>query len=577
MKKNNLDIMQFLETCNNYNSEVINQIAVEFSKVDIDLIKDNLLQNFLKHNENMNVLIIKIFIFNSSKGLEILLNYFEDKKIQKLRTRYYNVIGKYVSLNISKHWKVITDFIDTDSENIKYILTRIFYYLGDADKNLLKKYVVFDELVNIYQNDRLLEKYRIKKLKDSSYYSNYEEIKYSMEKALRKIASTNLINNNYNEKHYNEIFTEDGYIEELLDRIEKEKDIKKEKREEEYCILTSYGNELLGKELLSIKSNFKSLSYKKTIKDYYEWLDLYSEKIYTIIIEYGESNFEKMFYLDNALYGGWASEILFRCRITNKSTMKKAKQIISKLLENNYKKELSIVEKGVLSNLIEYVDADAIKIYKNRNDKDLLTKNQNEHFAFSIQKGICEKYYGTIEMARHAYKMKMQNKGHYWEKVVGYVLPKIFQCDRIVYHPIFSNDTIPDYVIEYDNTNIVIECKLTLGFKELRETLKKYSSYTKRIYFFCYRISFSKEDYDSKEFDDIVSKYDLEIKFYEYQNLIDYIPENHAEILKKEVEQTSQVSLLSNRILEDSNYSLEEKNNIINMLNKSWGKSSLFS
>lgn len=577
------NIFEYKKYCDNYKTEQINEIAVKISKLDRNEIENNLLDNLFQNDENMNVLIMKILIFSGSWGLKSLFNFFESKKIIKLRKHYYNVIGKYVAQNIDDDWKIVKQYVYSNSQNIKYAITRIFYYLSKCDSNILKQYLSLDDVLSIYHNEELCSKYNMKKIDDSPYLSNQDEFKISLNKILEKLVKNKLKNNDYLDKYYNEVFTEDSYMENIFHRIRIEKDILSNYRRDRYCIFTEYGNNILGNKILELEESFKRLSYKQTINEYIKWLDRYTNLIYDTILEYGEDNYEKMFYLENVLYGGWAGELIFRCHISNKITEDKALKIINKLIKNNYKR-MSIVEANVFRNLLQYLNIETTAIFKNRLEKcqysdnsldsELTVGNNSFHFLM----GICERYYGTYEMARFAYTSRRQISGQYWEQIVGEILPLIFYKKEIKKHPILENNLIPDYMIYEQNSekNLIIECKLTLGFRELEETLEKYSKYSRNIYFFCFKNRFENEDYHTKEYIELKKKYNNNIEIFDYNRIKDYVHFDNKEEFKNATNKITQKNVLKNDVILDKRLTSKEKELIITVLESSWGKSTLF-
>lgn len=571
----NFNIMNYKKYCEDYQTDKINEIALEISKMSKSDIEDNLLNSLFKYGENMDILIIKIMIFSDEDLLSSLFEFFECDNYRKLNKHYYNTIGKYVTLNIGKKWDIVYQYIYSNSLNVNYSITRILYYLSKFDSDDLKKCLNVDDFMEIYNSEELYEQYSMDKIEDSDYMSNEDEFKYSLEKIIKKLLKYKLKYDDYLDKYKNSFFTGNAYIENILERIEKEKNVKS--RQKRYCILSEKGNAIIGDNILKLKESFEMLKYKKKNTDYMNWLNEYTNCIYDIILKYGEDVYEECFFLDNVLYGGWATELLFRCKILNKETERKALKIIKELIDNNYK-DLSIVEVNVFRNLLQYTNLEAIKIFGNRLkdsiDSNLTVENNTFHFLL----GICERYFGTYEMAKFAYSSKRQQSGQYWEQIVGKILPLIYSNKEIRKHFILDNNLIPDYMINENDyeKNIIIECKLTLGFREVEETLKKYSNYSKNIYFYCFKNRFENEDYYSKEYLELKEKYKNNIEILDYDIIKQYVDFDNKEEFKDATNKISQKNVLKNEVIFDSNFSNDNKELIIETLNKVWGKSTLF-
>lgn len=555
-------------------SEEINEIAKRLSKIELNQIDMYLFQS--NNNENTNAFIMKVIIFKGDKGLNELLDFFEKKKFSKLRKHYYNVIGKYVSENIGDYeWNTIKKYVYSESKNIKYIITRLFNYLGKSDSDKLKEYFKLNDMLQIYEDKDLYKKYTLEKIEDSVYMTNEDEFKYSLEKIIEKLLKYKIKNNDYLDKYYNSIFTGDRYIEEIFDRVEQEKEIKD--RQKHYCILTEYGNILLENSIYELKKSFDVLKYKKKNLDFLNWLNDYTNFIYDIILEKGEESYEKCFFLENVLYGGWASEFLFRCKILNKKTEEKALKMIKKLLGNNNKK-LTMVEMSVFRNLLQYTNIEAIKIFANRLknsvDSDLVLGNNTFHFLL----GICERYFGTYEMAKFAFSSKRQESGQYWERLVGNFLSLILKNSEIVKHPIMDNNLIPDYMINNNDyeKNIIIECKLVLGITEFEGSLEKYAKYAKNIYFFCMTNRFKSVKYYNQKYDELIKRYHCNVEIYDYDKIKGYFNFKNKDELKTSINKITQKNILKNAVLFDDRLNEGEKELVVDVIEMTWGKSTLF-
>ena len=159
---NRISINEYKSIIEKNDSEEINEIAKRLSKVELNQIDMYLFRS--NNDENTNVFIMKVIIFKGDSGLNELLDFFEKKKISKLRKHYYNVIGKYVSENIEDYeWNTIKKYIYSESQNIKYIITRLFYYLGKSDSDRLKECFKLNDILQIYEDKDLYKNYTLKK------------------------------------------------------------------------------------------------------------------------------------------------------------------------------------------------------------------------------------------------------------------------------------------------------------------------------------------------------------------------------------------------------------------------------
>lgn len=574
MNKDKFNILNYKDFYDNYDSNQINILAKDISKVNREIIENSLFENlFQKNNENLDALIIKILFFTKSWGVEALLDFILKNPSLKLTKYNYNVIGKYVTNDLEYSWNIIKKYIGIlECNNLKYAITRTIYYISKLDSDSLKNTLNYEEIRELYINKELHEKYNLPKIDDSIYIDNQSEFEYSLHRIIKKLSKVKLVGNEYITKYNNTIFQGDAYIERIFERVRKEFNIPSQYRKKNYCILSEYGNNILGKKLLDLEELYRKIVLSDTNTEYNKWLNKYTTLIYDTVIEYGENNFEKMFESGS----GWLKEILFRCNINDINNTNKALKIINKLRDNNYK-ILTNIEIEVLEKLIESLNIEAINIFYNRLKKEIDSELRIGNFTFNFQMGICKKYYGSYEMAKFAYSTKRQMAGHYWEQVVGSILKTIFEDFTIKKHPVLDNNTIPDYVIynELEKKSIIVECKLTLGIEEILKTVKKYSNYSKEIYFFCFKNRLNNNILESEELLEINKNYKIDI--FDYDKISSLIEFDNKENFKQFVSKISQKNVLAMELFLDKQYTIYEKNLLTETLNMTWGSSTLFS
>lgn len=568
------NILDYKEWYNSYESEKINKLAKNISTFGREKIEENLLNHLFKEsNENMDALIIKILIFSKEWGINSLLEYVNGNTNLKLTKYNYNVIGKYMSLEIETSWNIIKNYLKREmSNNCKYIITRYLSYLGKVDTKLLKKCINLKDLKSIYYDIELFNNFKLPKIIDSNYLSNEDEFRYSLEYILNKMGREKIINNNYIEEYENSIKESDIYIERILERVEEES-VKKS----DYPILSNYGNLYFAEDIIALKKMYYDMVYSTTNKEYEKlWLNRFTNLVYDKILLLGKENYKKLF---STFSGGWYTEFIFRCKILNEATEKKALKIIQELVKNHFK-ELDEIDKYILENLLRYQNEEAIDIFISQINNELISKRTLSDLSFNFLYGIAERFYGSYENSKIDYSFKRQKKGIFWEEVVGDILPKIYKKESIEKHPIFDNNKIPDYGIVRISPNkykTLIECKLILGFEELEDTLEKYCNYSEDIKIFCFENSIDEDIKKSDEYINLIRKMPKNLKYeiYDFDSICTMINLEHKKEIKNSITKVTRKNLIIEKIVlsEDINCSLKSK--LIMLLNEVWNKSNL--
>lgn len=207
----------------------------------------------------------------------------------------------------------------------------------------------------------------------------------------------------------------------------------------------------------------------------------------------------------------------------------------------------------VFENLLQNQNVKAIDTFIYMIDNDIVDKKSSlfQRLSFSFVIGVTEKIYGDFYNIKDDFRYRRINRGSSWEKIVGYILRE--NSKNIEYHPTLDNNKIPDYAEIIDNKIIKIqECKLVLGFRELQETISKYSPYCNFIEIYCVINEINEnvinsEEYNSlmhsvqKEFNFIIKDYnDIYNMTNRYKETLDYFEKN--------VKETTQKNLLKEKI-----------------------------
>ena len=200
-----------------------------------------------------------------------------------------------------------------------------------------------------------------------------------------------------------------------------------------------------------------------------------------------------------------------------------------------------------------------------------------QNFAFNFVEGVTEKIYGNFYNIKDDYSYRRINKGANWEKIVGYILKE--NSNNIEYHPILDNNKIPDYAeIIDDKIKKIQECKLVLGFRELKETITKYSPYCNNIEIYCVKNNIDEDIINSEEYNSLMQNVQREFNFTvkdyndiysmtnRYKETLEYFAEN--------VKKTTQKNLLKEKIC--VMFDGLKKDKILYLLDKTFKRSELF-
>lgn len=513
-------------------NEIAKRLSViRFNEIEI-LMNERLFQNH--HNEKLDALIMKILIATGEKGMKSLIEYINNSNQYKMTKYNLNVIGKHMSQKLDISWNIIIPYIKEGiSKNCIYTITRYINYVSKLSYIELRNRLSFDEVRTLYFNRKSLSIYSIfslPKISDSDYLNNFDEFTYSLEKILNKMSKKELVNYNYLEQYKNSIFTEDSYVKDCLEGNR----------------LSEKGNKIIGTQIHLFYKEYCKLEYRVLRKEYDALLDRYSNFIYTTLLEYGLEEFNSFFRLSSG------KEYVFRCKIFTRETEKLAEKICEKYFDNPRTNYPDILDE-VFENLLYSQNENAIDTLIYMIDNDIVDKNstlfQNLSFAFVI--GITEKIYGDFYNIKDDYAYRRINRGGVWEKLVGYILKE--NSKNVEYHPLLDNNKIPDYAeVIHNKIEKIQECKLVLGFRELKETITKYSPYCNFIEIYCIKNEIDENIINSEEYISLINSVQKEFNFIikDYNDIYN-MTNKYKETLEyfaKNVKETTQKNLLKEKI-----------------------------
>ena len=555
INENIINIEYYKNIIDQLSSEEENEIAhklsiIEFSEIE-SLMNKKLFQN---NNEKLDALIIKILIDTGEKGMKVLMEYINNLNQYKLTKYNLNVIGKHMSQKLSISWNVIKPYLRNKiSINCIYTITRYINYISKLSYRDLKNNLNLEEIRSIYFDKQLGKMFIMDKISDSNYLDNYGEYRFSLSKILKKISKKELINFDYLEQYNNSIFTENN-IDCALERAAisvnsnvLSKDIMTLYNQPIKLnpSLTKKGINIIGEQLVIFYKDYCSMEYSCIQKDFDIWLDKFSYYIFKTILQYGIDTYKSFFY-DNC------ESFVFHCKIASKNTEEIAEKICKEYFENPRSDYPDILDK-VFENLLYCLNDKAIDtlIYMVDNNIVDIHSTLFQNFAFNFIEGVTEKIYGNFYNIKEDYTYRRINRGGIWEELVGYILREISK--NVKYHPALDNNKIPDYAEIVDNKIIKIqECKLVLGFKELKETITKYSPYCNNIEIYCVKNEIDEDIINSEEYNSLIRSvqkdFDFQIKDYNdiynmtnrYKETLEYFADN--------VKKTTQKNLLKEKI-----------------------------
>lgn len=560
IKNNAIRIEKYKKIIEKLSSEEENEIANRLASIEKKEIELCMNKNLFKEhrNEKLDALIIKILIASGEDGMKMLLEYVNNTIEYKMTKYNFNVIGKHMSQNLSISWRIIKQYIKNGiSKNCAYTITRYINYVSKLNYKELKNNLIFEEIRNIFVDKKLNNIFVMTKISDSDYLDNFSEYHYSLMKILDKMAKRELVNYDYLEQYNNSIFTDNAYIERCL----------------EGDCLTKTGKKIIGNQMNIFHKEYSDIKYRCLQKEFDKWLDNYSNYIYKTILQYGVDRFEEFFSSD------WGREFVFRCKISTRETEKLAEKICEEYFKNPRKDYSNIIDE-VFHNLLYSLNEKAIDTFIYMIDNEIVVEEddlfyQNASFPFVL--GVTEKFYGDFYNIKTDYSYRRIHCGIIWEKMIGNILNQKYES--IVYHPILDNNKIPDYAfIKENNLEKIVECKLILGFKELKETILKYHSYCNIIEFYCLRNDIDEEIINGKEYKELMrivsKKFRYEIKDFNeiYKEANRY--EDALLYFEKNLKKVTQKNLLKEKIC--TYFVNDKKEKILYLLDNTFTQSELF-
>ena len=557
IKENKINIEYYKNVIDKLSSEEENEIAqrlsiIAFNEIE-SLMNKRLFQN---NNEKLDALIMKILIAAGEKGMKALMEHINNSNQYKITKYNLNVIGKHMSQELSISWNVIKKYLrDKISINCVYTITRYINYISKLSYRDLRNGLNFEEIKSIYSDKQIGKIFILDKISDSDYVDNYGEYYYSLSKILKKMSKKELVDYNYLEQYNNSIFTEDIYMKICL----------------EGGILTNEGNKILGNQISNYYKEYCNMEFSCLQKDYDNWIDNYSCYIYTILLKYGIEEF-KTFFKD------CGKEATFRCKISSQKTEKLAEEICKEYF-NNPRTDYPDALDQIFGNLLTVLNDNAINTLIQMIDNHIIDKNSTlfQNLAFSFVIGVTEKIYGDFYNIKDDYTYRRINRGGVWERLVGYILRE--NSKNVEYHPALDNNKIPDYAEFVDNRiKKIQECKLVLGFKELKETITKYSPYCNDIEIYCVKNAINEDIISSDEYNSLISsvqkEFNFKIKDYnDIYNMTDRYKET-LEYFADNVKKTTQKNLLKEKIC--IWFDGSKRDNILYLLDHTFKYSGLF-
>lgn len=561
ISKNEINFKYYASISDKLSSEEQNEIAkrlanIEFDKIE-SLMNEKLFQS--NHNEKLDALIIKILISTGKKGISALIKFINNTQEYKITRYNVCVIGKHMSQNLDASWTTVTQYIrDGINSNCAYTITRYLCYVARRNYNELKNSLSFEDVRELYfqrHSSTINSIFGLPKMIDSSFGDNLSEYKYSIKKILDKLAKKKLINYDYLEQYNDSFFTEDSYVKRCL---------------EDNCLSES-GRKAIGIEMNSLSQEYSNLEYRGLQKEYDAFLDRYSNFVYTTILKYGIQEFES--------FHSSVSECVLRCKISTTDTEQLAEKICEKYF-NDPRDDYPIILDGVFCNLLCALNKKAIDTFIYMIDNKIITEQNHSFYhnlSFSFIYGLAEKIYGDITNIADEYRRRRIKCGEIWESLVGNILKE--HSINIESHPIFDNNKIPDYIeIVNDNVTKIQECKLTLGYLELKKSITKYSPYCDVLEIYCFKNTIDDEIINDDEYITLMNTTPKGFKYIikEYSDICS-ITSKYAEALddfKEQVKKTTYLDLLKEKVCIMFNGSRREK--ILYLLDNTFKRSGLF-
>lgn len=592
LKNNTISLNNYKNIIEEISSDEENEIAKRLANIDIKEIElcmnKTLFQNH--HNEKLDAFIMKILISTHEEGMRALMDYINNSRQYEMTKYNFNVIGKHMSQELATSWKIMMQYMRNGiSKNCAYTITRYINYVARLDYRELRDNLSFEEIRTILFDRSLDSVFSLPKISDSDYLDNFSEYVYSLNKILTKMAKKELINFDYLEQYNNSIFAENN-IENCLERatlsvnnknrydeIVKDGSENMARKPWKFApispVLTKNGIRVIGNQLVKFYYEYCEMEFRCLQKEFEEWLDKYSNYIYTIMISYGIDGYKSFFR------NSWGEEFIFRCKISSRETEGLAEKICEEFFKNPRTDYPNIID-NVFGNLLYTLNEKAIDTFIYMIDNKLIIEDDSlfyQKLSFNFVLGVTEKIYGDFYNIKSDFSYRRINKGGTWEKLVGCILNEKYK--NIIYHPILDNKKIPDYGQTVNNRfEKIIECKLILGIREFKETIKKYHSYCDLIEFYCLRNDIDENIINSDEYKQIMSKVSQDFK-YEIKDFNDIykMTNRYEEVLsyfEKNVKQITQKNLLKEKI--SINFTDDKKEKILYLLDFTFKKSGLF-